>query len=81
MLRLSFFLRKETKPLDDLQIYFEMQGCLGFLRFRSVLAEGGVGGGRLAASEETGGILVQDAGTITIHICSGYTKISDFFKV
>lgn len=57
-----------------------MQGCLGFLSFRSVLVEDGGGDGRLAATEEAGGILVPDAGTITIHICSGYMKISDFFK-
>ena len=35
----------------------------------------------MTASEETCGILVQDAGTIIVHICSRFTKILDFLKV
>lgn len=77
----SYFFEERNKVLGWLENIFLNEGLLAFLSFRSVLVEGGDGGGGLAASEETGGILVQDAGTITIHICSGYTKILDLFKV
>ena len=48
--------------------------------FQICFSGGGGRVGRLAAAEETGGVLVQDAGSVAIHICSGYTKLSEDFK-
>lgn len=68
------FLRRKIKSLDDLQIYILNAGTMKFSEFQIYFSWGR----KLAASEEKDRILVQDSGTITIHICSRYMNIPDF---
>lgn len=77
----SYFFEEGNKIPGWLANKILNAGIIRLSEFQVCFSWGWGWGGRLTASEETCGILVQNAGTITVHICSWRTKILDFLKV
>ena len=80
-IRGSFFFEEGNKAPGWRANKILNAGIIRLSEFQVCFSWGWGWGGRLTASEESCAILVQDAGTITVHICSRRTKILDFLKV